>query len=366
MTGKKLVNCHCTTRKTVLGDKFLTISLQTKVGKDNQVVAYDPKKKVDKRKPKVKLNNNSAAVIKKPNTDKGIPVEPIKRVNLTGFPDDELFGPAFLYEETEFYTGKKVISANPVKMNLEPNYSSDYEDEYDVDEEIQCTFCGIGILPHEEQDHIDALHKEEYEALGEDEDPMYTPPEIEATEYTISDYEVPRYPTLKNEAPDANEIRKLTREVRDINGAMNDLSSSTMNDIRAIKKELSELNKYSTKEIEALDDAHKHTVNGVSKDIHNMDLKIDQVQATLPEYIDAVNRASTKLGEFDEDIKKIKTNENSFKNRINTVQKNIEELKQFQKEEKKEIQIKVENMEEIVNTLQINVSNKKLRFCMKV
>ena len=64
MTSKKLVNRHCTTRKTVLGDKYLTISFQTKVGKDNQVAAYDGKKKNKKRKFKGKLSTNSAAIIK--------------------------------------------------------------------------------------------------------------------------------------------------------------------------------------------------------------------------------------------------------------------------------------------------------------
>ena len=43
MTGKKLVNRHCTTRRTVLGDKYLIISLQTKVGKDNYVAAFEQK-----------------------------------------------------------------------------------------------------------------------------------------------------------------------------------------------------------------------------------------------------------------------------------------------------------------------------------
>ena len=59
MTSKKLVNRHCTTRKTILGDKYLTISFQTKVGKDNQVAAYEGKKKNDKRKFKGKLSINS-------------------------------------------------------------------------------------------------------------------------------------------------------------------------------------------------------------------------------------------------------------------------------------------------------------------
>ena len=54
--------------------------------------------------------------------------------------DDELFGPAFLYKEPECYSEKKVIPANPVQMNMEPDYPSEDEDEYEVDEETQCGF----------------------------------------------------------------------------------------------------------------------------------------------------------------------------------------------------------------------------------
>ena len=79
-----------------------------------------------------------------------------------------------------------------------------------MDDEVQCTFCGIGVPSDEEQIHINTMHKEEDEALGEYEAPMYTAPE----------YKAPKY-----EAPDINELRKLTREVHNINGTMNDLSS---------------------------------------------------------------------------------------------------------------------------------------------
>ena len=101
--------------------------------------------------------------MKKPITE--APVEQIKRVNLTGMSDDELFGPAFLYKEPECYSEKQVIPANPVQMNMEPDYTSEDEYEYEVYEEIQCGFCGQGVHPEEEQDHIDALHKKEEEEL---------------------------------------------------------------------------------------------------------------------------------------------------------------------------------------------------------
>ena len=63
--GKKFVNKHCMTRRTVLGDKNLMISLQVLVGKDSQVGAYENKKRDDKRRFKGKMNHFSAAVIKK-------------------------------------------------------------------------------------------------------------------------------------------------------------------------------------------------------------------------------------------------------------------------------------------------------------
>ena len=40
LTGKKMINKHCMTRKTFLGDKNLLISLQAPVAKDKQQAAY--------------------------------------------------------------------------------------------------------------------------------------------------------------------------------------------------------------------------------------------------------------------------------------------------------------------------------------
>ena len=103
MTGKKLVNRYCATRKTVLGDKYLTTSFETKVDKDNHVAAYDNKKKNDKKKFKGKtIPANAASVIKNPNITKVVPKETINRLNLTGI------GPAFLYKEKEVCTIKKL------------------------------------------------------------------------------------------------------------------------------------------------------------------------------------------------------------------------------------------------------------------
>ena len=76
MTKNKLLNRYCATRKVLLGDKILLTSLQSKVGKDNQVAAYDPKKKKgEKKKFKGKLNHFSVAIVKKPTTEKEVPTE---------------------------------------------------------------------------------------------------------------------------------------------------------------------------------------------------------------------------------------------------------------------------------------------------
>ena len=175
VTGKKFVNRHCMTRRTVLGDRNLMTSLQAQVGKDNQVAAFE-KKKGDKRRFKGKLNHFSAAVIKKSDTSKQIvPEEKIKRVNLTGIPDEELYGPYFLYEETEFYTEKKTISTNSAGIKQEPSYTSKSDDKFDMFDEVQCTYCGI-----EEQHHIDTMHHDEDEEIG-----AYKAPEQEASDCNV-------------------------------------------------------------------------------------------------------------------------------------------------------------------------------------
>ena len=58
LTGKKLVNKYCMTRRTVLGDRNLLISLQSPVGKDKHVTAYV-------KKEKRQVNLHSATVVKK-------------------------------------------------------------------------------------------------------------------------------------------------------------------------------------------------------------------------------------------------------------------------------------------------------------
>mgnify|MGYP003327475674 CR=1 FL=1 len=268
VTGKKLVNRHCMTRRTVLGDKNLMTSLQAQVGKDNHVAAYE-KKKGDKKKFKGKLNHFSAAVIKKIDTNKQIiPEEKLKRVNLTGIPDEELYGPDFLYEETEICTEKKIISTNPVGLKQEPSYSSESDNEFDIsdmDDEVQCAYCGQGVPSYEEQHHINTMHQDE-------------------------DEEIDVY-----KAPDNDEVKKLAREVRNINGAMNDLSSSTMTEFRNIKDEVAKVSNFSVKNIKNLDRMTQETVEGVEQDINTIEANIGKNENWIPECTGAINVAESKL-----------------------------------------------------------------------
>ena len=115
--------------------------------------------------------------------------------------------------------------------------------------------CGIGVHPHEEQNHIDALHKEEEEELYNNINLGYAPPKYETTDYTSVEDEAYQVPSLKTETHDVNEVRKLTREVNTINGAMNDMSDTTMKEIRQIKDEISEIHVNFSDHIEALNEA---------------------------------------------------------------------------------------------------------------
>ena len=69
-------------------------------------------------------------------------------------------------------------------------------------------------------------------------------------------------------APDNNKLEKLTREVRDINGAMNDLSSSTMEDIRNIKEEISEVSSVTTERCRGFINAINEMAGEIEKDIN--------------------------------------------------------------------------------------------------
>ena len=65
---------------------------------------------------------NIATIVNKQVTE--APVEQIKWENLTGLSDDDLFGPAFLYKNTEFDAEKKVIPASDItKMTNDPPIS---------------------------------------------------------------------------------------------------------------------------------------------------------------------------------------------------------------------------------------------------
>ena len=56
--------------------------------------------------------------------------------------------------------------------------------------------------------------------------------------YTAPKYEAPKHEVSEMTTPDNNKLEKLTRELCDINDTLNDLSSSTMEDIRKIKEKI--------------------------------------------------------------------------------------------------------------------------------
>ena len=114
------------------------------------------------------------------------------------------------------------------------------------------------------------MHKEEDEALGQLEAPVYTAPK----------YEIPVYQAPKYEAPDANELRKLTREVRDINGAMNDFSSSTMKEIKTVKYDILEMINVTQK-----------VVNNIDNEVGDV---ISKIEADFTKIVENVNTVEQK------------------------------------------------------------------------
>merc|ERR1712105_210617 len=112
---------------------------------------------------------------------------------------------------------------------------------------------------------IDALHKEEEEELYNNINMGYAPPKYETTDYTSVEEKAYQVPSFKTETHDANEVRKLTREVNSINSAMNDMSDTTMKEIRQIKDEMSDIHVKFSDHIEVLNDKHSAIVPEVTE-----------------------------------------------------------------------------------------------------
>ena len=175
----------------------------------------------------------AATVVRRPSIEfKPItpaPSEKIKRVNLTGLTDDDLFGPAFLYEEPEIFTEKKSIPTNPVQIDheypvdgyydgqIDHGYPVDdcYEENYDDENTAvgNCFDCGELLYGYEIHNHMD----EEY--------PTYESPKTEVSTNSLS----------------KEEATRIERKFTEINNAMNTLSSTTMNNFREIKTNINAL-----------------------------------------------------------------------------------------------------------------------------
>ena len=90
----------------------------------------------------------AATVVRKPSIEfepiTPTPTEQIKRVNLTGLTDDDLFGPAFLFEEPEIFTEKKSIPTNPVQIEhgypVDGYYDGQIDHGYPVDDYYEETY----------------------------------------------------------------------------------------------------------------------------------------------------------------------------------------------------------------------------------
>ena len=91
------------TRRTVLGNRNLLISLHAPVGKDKQVAGYI-KKEGGKKQNKIITQNAATVVNKAESYIQPAPEEHREPENLTGIPREELFGPDFLYEEPKIWT----------------------------------------------------------------------------------------------------------------------------------------------------------------------------------------------------------------------------------------------------------------------
>ena len=109
-----------------LGDKNLVKNLKSKVGKNNYVhTEFDPTtRKVfapnkfnrGPRPNKPTFDLPTASII--PKEDSTEEEEKIVRANFTGLSDEDLFGPAFLYEEPELFVEKRYFPSKLIKKGM--------------------------------------------------------------------------------------------------------------------------------------------------------------------------------------------------------------------------------------------------------
>ena len=200
--GKKLVNRFCPVQKVLLGDRNLVRNLKGKVGKNNFVTTqFDPATKKTfvpnkfQRGPRPNrptFSHNTASIIPKEASPE--PAEKIVRANFTGLTDDDLFGPAFLYEEPELFVEKKVV---PIKTNhkryeyppQEEYYQEDYEKEpvfcFECDNQLGygeiCLDCEVPTETEEKTEEVKWENKEERSPIYDTEDKIRLEKRLEET-----------------------------------------------------------------------------------------------------------------------------------------------------------------------------------------
>ena len=295
-------------------------------------------------------------MIKNPNITKTVPEETIKRVNLTGISDEELFGPDFLYKEKEVYKIKKIIPMNPVTMNhttyddsSESEDENDYDDD-DEDEEVQCVFCGLGVLSEDEQNHINTMHREEDDQIN---DPIYSAPKTEDLVYKSPKYE----------APDAEELRKLKRELRDMNGAMNDFSKETVEDMEKVKLGLASITD-NTKNIGTqMETQVQNFINemcesqeDVVQKVSYNDEKVSRLEESVSNYAEtnAENKKSMIiLSDKFTDLNKFQVN---VDNNMDRMAESVNKVLKTKEKEQNEIAIKFEAMENMIGIMEAKLS----------
>ena len=241
------------------------------------------------------------------------PTEQIKRVNLTGLTDDDLFGPAFLYEEPEIFTEKKSIPTNPVQIGhgypvdgyydvqIDHGYPVDdfYEETYD-DEDIpvagNCFDCGELLYGDEEHNHMD-----EPQNYGKEEYPTYKPPKTEASTNSLS----------------KEEATRIERKFTEINNAMNNLSSTAMNNFRELKNNLKAMGE----KVSEIDDSTAVILPKVKEAVETTDAELTERIEAQQEITDQLREEiAVLLAPEVKNLKEEMQSINSFKEQLTEVQ----------------------------------------------
>ena len=105
-----------------------------------------------------------------------------------------------------------------------------------LDDEIECTIWGEGVLSYKEQDHINAEHPDEEEDTIPREKEEIARPQQKKKKARM--YKSARDSESDDKDEVSQEMKKIAREVGDNTNAMNDLSTSTIKHVKEIKSDM--------------------------------------------------------------------------------------------------------------------------------